>query len=156
MTVGTFAPGLVAGMGYGVMEMVIEAVIGKGFWSPLRYIASVFTLGKDTDPTFSFVPVFVGLMGHMMNSVVFGLIFAYFVTRIARGSVAVAAVGMAYAAAIFVMMWFVVLPIIDPAMLLVNATGFFVSHLLYGLLLGGGLAYLRRREPVRTSGAGTA
>ncbi len=43
--------GIVAGMGFGMMEMVIEAVVGKGFWAPLRFIASVFTLGKDTDPS---------------------------------------------------------------------------------------------------------
>jgi len=63
-SVGTVVAGLVAGMGYGMMEMVIEAVGGKGFWSPLRFIASVFTLGTDTDPSFALAPVFVGLMGH--------------------------------------------------------------------------------------------
>ena len=31
--------GLVAGMGFGMMEMVIEAIVGKGFWAPLRFIA---------------------------------------------------------------------------------------------------------------------
>lgn len=56
VSVGTVVAGLVAGMGYGMMEMVIEAVGGKGFWSPLRFIASVFTLGTDTDPSFALAP----------------------------------------------------------------------------------------------------
>jgi len=154
VSVGTTVAGLVAGMGYGMMEMIIEAIWGKGFWSPLRFIASVFTLGSDTDPSFAVVPVFVGLMGHMMNSVLFGIVFALFVSRIAHGTVGLAVTGMIYAAAIFVAMWFVVLPLIDRAMLLLNPIGFFASHLMYGLLLGVGIAYAHRREGSRaTAGA---
>lgn len=141
--------GLVAGMGFGMMEMVIEAVVGKGFWAPLRFIASVFTLGKDTDPSFSFLPVVVGLMGHMMNSVILGLVFALVISRIASGVVGLAGTGMAYAAAIFAVMWFLLLPLIDPAMLLLNGPGFFLSHLMYGLLLGLGIWLVRERTAGR-------
>lgn len=136
--------GLVAGMVYGMMEMVIEAVIGHGFWSPLRYIASVFTLGRDTDPSFSLVPVVVGLMGHMMNSAIFALLFAQLISRPIRTTAALVSGSMIYAAAIFFAMWFVVLPVIDPAMKLVNGAGFLVSHLMFGLVLGAGIAWLRR------------
>lgn len=141
--------GLVAGIGFGMMEMVIEAVVGKGFWAPLRFIASVFTLGKDTDPSFSFLPVVVGLMGHMMNSVILGLVFALVISRIASGVVGLALTGMAYAAAIFAVMWFLLLPLIDPAMLLLNGAGFFLSHLMYGLLLGLGIWLVRERTAGR-------
>jgi hypothetical protein len=55
-------------------------------------------------------------------------------------------IGMIYAAAIFFAMWFVILPLIDPAMLLLNGAGFFLSHLLYGLLLGLGI-WLTRSRP---------
>jgi len=55
--------------------------------------------------------------------------------------------GMVYAAAIFVAMWFVFLPLIDPAMLLVNGPGFVFSHLMYGALLGVGIAFVRARTP---------
>lgn len=141
--------GLVAGMGFGMMEMVIEAVVGKGFWAPLRFIASVFTLGKDTDPSFSFLPVVVGLMGHMMNSVILGLVLALVISRIASGVVGLALTAMAYAAAIFAVMWFLLLPLIDPAMLLLNGAGFFLSHLMYGLLLGLGIWLVRERTAGR-------
>jgi hypothetical protein len=141
--------GLVAGMGFGMMEMVIEAVVGKGFWAPLRFIASVFTLGKDTDPSFAFLPVVVGLMGHMMNSVVLGLVFVLVVSRVTNGAVGLALTGMAYGAGIFAVMWFVVLPLIDPAMLLLNSAGFFLSHLMYGLLLGLGTWLVRERTASR-------
>ncbi len=140
----TLLVGVIAGMAFGMMEMVIEAVVGKGFWAPLRFIASVFTLGKNTDPSFSLVPVVVGLMGHMMNSVILGLIFALIVSRITNNLAGLAVVGMIYAAVVFFLMWFVILPLIDPAMLLVNSVGFFVSHLMYGLILGVGIATVRR------------
>jgi hypothetical protein len=135
--------GAVAGMGYGMMEMIIEAVTGQGFWAPLRFIASVFTLGRDTDPSFSLIPVVVGLMGHMMNSVIVGIIFSLWISRVASGTVSLAALGMVYAAAIFAVMWYAVLPLIDRAMLLVNGPGFLASHLLYGLVLGVGVALVR-------------
>jgi hypothetical protein len=145
--------GLVAGMVYGMLEMVIEALIGHGFWSPLRYIASVFTLGRDTDPSFSLVPVVVGLMGHMMNSAIFGLLFAQLISRPLRTPATLVIGGMVYAAAIFVAMWFVVLPLIDPAMNLVNGAGFLVSHLMFGLVLGAGIAWLRSPSHLRLAHA---
>jgi len=143
--------GVIAGLVYGMMEMVIEGVIGHGFWSPLRYIASVFTLGKDTDPSFSLVAVVVGLMGHMMNSAIFALLFAQLISRPLRTSAGLVAGGMIYAAAIFFAMWFVVLPLIDPAMKLVNGIGFLASHLMFGLVLGAGIGWLR--SPSRLSPA---
>jgi hypothetical protein len=54
-------------------------------------------------------------------------------------------------------MWWAVLPVVDPAMKLVNGTGFFVSHLVYGAMLGAGLAVVRghalpqRRDADRTA-----
>ncbi len=149
----TLAIGIIAGMVYGMMEMVIEAIIGHGFWSPLRYIASVFTLGQDTDPSFSLIPVFIGLMGHMMNSVIFGLIFALWISQIISGRFGLALTGMAYAAVIFFLMWFLILPVIDPAMKLVNGVGFLLSHLMYGLVLGVGTGWVRGTVALRPARA---
>jgi hypothetical protein len=143
----TLVVGLSASMAFGMMEMIIEAAVGQGFWSPVRYIAAVFTRGADTDPTFALVPVVVGLMGHMMNSVMFGMLFA-FMTRRLRDPLGLTVTGMMYGAAIFAVMWYAVLPAIDPAMKLVNGPGFLLSHLMYGAVLGGGLALARGRAGV--------
>jgi len=149
-----FLVGLIAGMAFGLMEMIIEAVIGRGFWSPLRYIASVFTLGKDTDPSFSLIPVIVGLMGHMINSIILGMVFALVISRITSTPAGLAVAGMAYAAGVFVAMWYVILPIIDPAMKLVNGPGFFVSHLMYGLILGLGVSLVHGQAGATRVAAG--
>src|SRR5262249_57347456 len=79
-----------AGLGFAMTEMVIEAVSGKGFWAPLRFIASILTPGKDTDPSFSLVPVVVGVAGLMIESVVLGLVFILLAGRIAHRGIGLA------------------------------------------------------------------
>jgi len=127
-----------AGLGFAMTEMIIEAVAGKGFWAPLRFIASILTRGKDTDPSFSLGPVIVGAAGHMIDSVVLGLIFIVLAGRITHSVIGLALTGMVYGAILFAGSWFVVLRTIDSAILLLNGPGFVVSHMMFGLLLGLG------------------
>jgi hypothetical protein len=85
----------------------------------------------------------VGLMGNMMNSAIFALLFAQLISRPIRATAGLLSRAMLYAAAILLLMWFVVLSVIDPAMKLVNGTGILASHLMFGLVLGAGIAWLR-------------
>jgi predicted secreted protein len=142
--VGVLVATMVAGMMFGMMQMIVEAIIGHGFWSPLRYIASVFTHGADTDPSFAIGPVIVGLGGHMMNSVILGAVFAGVFWKLTRNPVVLVMAGMAWGTAIYFFMWWGVIPTIDPAMKLLNAPWFFGSHLMYGMVLGLGVAAAQR------------
>jgi hypothetical protein len=135
---------MVAGMMMGLLQMIVEAVSGNGFWSPLRYIASVFTRGTNTDASFAFGPVIAGLGGHMMNSVILGAIFTAAVWKLIRNPLVLAIAGMMWGAMIYVFMWWAVLPTIDPAMKLLNTPWFFVAHLVFGMVLGLGVAVARR------------
>jgi len=130
----------IAAMAFGMLEMIIEAARGDGFWAPLKYIASVFTRGADTDPSFSPIPVLVGLMGHMMNSIILGAVFAAAVWRLRLNAVSLTVIGAMYGAALFAVMWWGILPAIDPAMKIVNGPGFFITHLIFGMMLGLGIA----------------
>jgi hypothetical protein len=141
----------VAAMAFGMAEMVIEAARGDGFWAPLRYIASVFTRGTDTDPSFSVIPVVVGLMGHMMNSIILGALFALAVWRLRANALTLAMLGAMYGAGIFAVMWWGVLPAIDPAMKIVSGAGFLITHLIFGMMLGLGIAVARQLQD-RTAG----
>jgi hypothetical protein len=141
---GVLIATMVAGMMFGVMQMIAEALIGHGFWSPLRYIASVFTRGAVTDPSFSLGPVIVGLGGHMMNSMILGAIFAMVVWKWVRNPVVLAMLGMTWGAAVWAFMWLAVVPTVDPAMKLLDAPWFFGSHLLFGMVLGLGIAVAQR------------
>ena len=142
--VGVLVAGMAAGMMMGILQMLVEAVSGQGFWAPLRYIASVFTRGADTDASFSARPVLVGLAGHMMISVVFGAIFAAVVWKLTRNPIVLAILGMMWGALLYAVMWWGVAATFDPAMQLVNAQWFFVSHLVFGMVLGLGVAVAQR------------
>jgi len=145
----TLIVGMVAAMMFGMVEMAIEGSIHRagfldGFWSPVKYIAAVFTRGADTDPTYALVPVIVGLVGHMMNAMMFGAAFAYATRRI-REPLTLTMAGVAYGIMIFIVMWYGLLVVLDPAMKRVNNTGFFFAHVIWGMLLGAGLAFVRRK-----------
>lgn len=147
---GVLVTGMVAGMMMGMLQMIVEAVSGHGFWSPLRYIASVFTRGANTDPSFAFGPVVVGLGGHMVNSVILTTIFAAVFWKV-RNPVVLAAAGMMWGALVYVFMWWVVIPTVDPAMQLVNAPWFFVAHVVFGMVAGLGVAATQRLTRTATS-----
>jgi hypothetical protein len=139
---------VLAGVGFAMTEMVIEAFLGKGFWAPLRFIASVFTLGKDIDPSFALGPVLIGAALHMMESVIFGAVFIVVISRVTHGPISLGLVGVVFGAILFAGAWFVALPLVDPAMLLLSGAGFLISHMMFGLLLGLGswLVYERIAE----------
>ncbi len=131
--------GLVASMVMGMLEMVYEAVAGAGFWSPVTYIAA--TLLRDqqdvgTPVPFQFVPVLLGLMGHMMNSVVLGVLFAAVIAPRLQGPASLTIGGLVYGAVVFLVMWVVVLPLVDPVMLRLNSIVFLVSHMMWGAVIG--------------------
>ena len=131
--------GLIASVVMGMIEMIYEAVAGAGFWSPMVFIVATILRGLQSVPvpvSFVFWGVVFGLAGHMMNSVVLGLIFTRITRRtsLSRGGLVVA--GAVYALAIFVVMWYVVLPAIDPVMLKLNGTVFAFAHVMWGAALG--------------------
>jgi len=138
---------LVAGLGFAMTEMIVEAIWGRGLWSPLRFIASVLTPGRNADPSFAAGPVLVGAVGHMIDSVVFGLIFLGVAGRFLHGAAALALAGAGYGVILFLGAWFVVLPIVDPAMMLLNAPAFLAGHVMFGLLLGLGSWLVQERAP---------
>ncbi len=133
------AAGLVASVVMGMMEMIYEAVAGAGFWSPVVFIGATVVRGLQsvTVPVpFHLAGVVLGLMGHMMNSVIFGLIFAWIFSRVVLSRVGLLAAGVAYGLVVFGIMWSLVVPAIDPVMLELNAAVFALSHIMWGAALG--------------------
>lgn len=134
-------PGLVASLVLGMWQMIGEALIptGAGLWSPPIYIAA--TILRDLQSAgspapFGLLGVGLGLMGHMMNSVILGLIFAFVIgPRLPTLSRKIGG-GVVYGVVIFLVMWFLILPLIDPVMLNLNAAVFFLGHMMWGAALG--------------------
>ncbi len=131
--------GIVASLVMGMIEMVYEALAGDGFWSAPVYIGATVLRGLQSvriPVAFNFWGVVLGLMGHMMNSVIFGLIFAAIFARGARSRAGLVVSGTIYSLVLFFMMWYVVAPAIDPVILNLNATVFAIAHIMWGAALG--------------------
>jgi hypothetical protein len=133
--------GVVASLVLAMWEMAVEALIpgGAGFFGPPIAIGAtvVRDLQGSANPIpFDALALVLGLAGHMMNSVVLGVVFGIVVSRLGAGSGATIGLGMAWGALVFVGMWFVVLPAVDPLMLNLNGPVFLAAHLMWGAALG--------------------
>ena len=131
--------GLVASVAMAMMEMVYEGLFGVGFWSAPVFIAA--TLLRDLQTialpvVFSAIPAVVGMMGHMMNSIILAFVFVALAGRFLHTTLTGALAGALYAFAIFFVMWFGVLPVIDPVMLNLDPIVFALSHMVWGAVLG--------------------
>jgi len=135
--------GLAGGIVMAMIMMIVTAAMGMGLLRPLYLIAATVHQPWAMHSGVGLVPLIIGLMIHMVNSAIFGIIFALLLGAVARHSsvwpVSGALVGMAWGALILVINQAVVLPVVDPAM--ASATGgmllwWAMSHLMYGLGLG--------------------
>jgi hypothetical protein len=136
--------GLIASLVMGMVEMLYEAIGGSGFWAPVVFIAATIVRGLQSTAVpvpFQPVGVVLGLMGHMMNSVILASIFAAFVAPRLRSTSALVVGAVIYSLAVFVLMWFAVVPLVDPVMLKLNGVVFAISHVMWGAALGLLLAW---------------
>lgn len=133
--------GIVASLVIAMWEMVVEALLpgGAGFFGPPVAIGA--TIIRDLQGATNPLPVnpvalVLGLAGHMMNSVVLGIVFGALVSRASLGTLGFAVSGIVWGAAVFVVMWYAIVPAINPLMLNLNAPAFFAGHLMWGAALG--------------------
>jgi hypothetical protein len=148
---------LIASLALGMWTMMLEGILHAGenfiagLFSPVEYIAAT-VLGGLGNPNFypagqlpSVDPlaIILGLMGHMMNAVIFGLIFYAIATRLPNDRRSLIIAGVVYGVAILFAMWFIALPILDPVMLRVNFIAFLLGHMLFGAMLGWTAAWAR-------------
>lgn len=133
---------LISSIAMAMMEMAYEGLFGVGFWSAPVFIAATVLRNLQTvtiPVVFSLVPIIFGMMGHMVNSVVLAFVFVALLGRFPSTKTA-SVVGSLYALTIFFMMWFVVLPFINPVMLNLNPVVFALSHMVWGAVLGAMVA----------------
>ncbi len=105
----TIIAGLIASVVMAMMEMIYEGMFGVGFWSAPIFIAA--TLLRDLQGValpvpFSLVPVVLGMMGHMMNSVALGILFVGAFGRFLNSRFSGAIAGSIFALGVFGVMWY--------------------------------------------------
>jgi hypothetical protein len=152
---------LIASVVFGMWTMMVEAIrhagegLVAGFFSPLEYIAAAVRGGFGNAsfypagqlPTAEPVGILFGLMGHMMNAVILGLIFYWIASRLSQSRATLIVAGIAYSVLLFVVMEYAILPFADPVLLRVDSIGFLVGHLLYGIGLGLTVLWAGQAQP---------
>lgn len=138
------AGGLIAGLVFAMWAM-IAGIFTSNLWAPPQGIGQALGIGHPGHD-FQIVPFIVGLMGHMMNSIIFGLIFLAIAVALKLRGVAAVVAGMMYGIVVYVAMYWVLL-----RNLLSGTSGSFLSanpewswilaHLMFGAVLGLLFAY---------------
>lgn len=141
--------GLIGGMAMAMWSMVV-AISEDGFWAPVRGITSIVFGDEHYGGSFEFWPVVVGAMGHMINSVVLGAVFALVaIALLARASTALVVVaGMVFG----LMVWLVMVPGVaaqaQSSELFVDsvpAWAWITGHLMFGAAAAGVFALGHRK-----------
>jgi len=139
--------GSIAGLGGGLAMIVAAALLtaasGEDTWREPREIAQpLFGAVVGTD----WAPIVVGTILHFLMAGLFGAIFGIVSRRILRlpsdyGAPVLA--GLMYGMMLWVVAYFVVLPILNPALLDTYAPSFIIQHIVYGVVTGLLYAQLR-------------
>jgi hypothetical protein len=142
-------PGLIAGLVFAMWAMVV-GLFTSTLWAPPQGIAQSIGVGSPGH-NFQLVPLVVGLMGHMMNSIVLGVIFIAIARAIRLHGPAAVAGGMVYGLIVYAGMYWVllrgVLSSTSASFLSANPEwSWIAAHLMYGVVLGALAAY----GPLRT------
>jgi hypothetical protein len=145
------AAGLIAGLVFAMWAMIV-GIFTTNLWAAPQGIGQALGIGHQGHD-FQIVPFIIGLAGHMMNSIILGLIFLAIAVALQLRGVAAVVVGMIYGIVVYAVMYWVVL-----RTLLSGTSGSFLSanpewswvvgHLMFGAILGLLFAYgpLRRQE----------
>ena len=135
--------GLLGGIAFGVLSMVVSAALGQGFWFPMQLIGGLFygvnvILGGNA-------PAITGIFTHLIWAVILGGIFASFVRPYTADSTAVIG-GLVFGVAVWAVMTYAILPWANPTLserVALMPNWWFAYHLVFGLVLGSTPALMR-------------
>ncbi len=143
-------PGLIAGLVFAMWAMAV-GIFTSNLWAAPQGIAQSVGIGTQGH-NFQLVPFVLGLMGHMMNSVLIGIIFIAIARAVHLGGVGAVIGGMVWGVIAYLGMYRLVLRV-----LLASTSASFLSanpewswiagHLMYGVVLGALVAYGPARDP---------
>jgi uncharacterized membrane protein (Fun14 family) len=136
--------GVIAGIVFMMVEMLMVMFFqGQGPWGPPRMIAAM-VLGKDVLPPpadFDIAIMMTAMMIHFPLSIVYGLIVGLAVRRFSN--ILALIIGGVFGLIIYFINFYLIAPIMFPWFTEAQNWISLVSHLIYGLMLGGTFAGLR-------------
>lgn len=137
-------PGLIAGLVFAMWAMVI-GVFTSNLWAPPQGIAQSVGIGTQGH-NFQAVPFVLGLIGHMMNSVIIGIIFMAIARAVHLRRAGAVMGGIVWGVIAYAGMYWVVLRLLLPStsasFLSANPEWSWIAgHLMFGVVLGALVAY---------------
>jgi hypothetical protein len=139
--------GLAGGVAMAVVAALLSASMGQDIWHESKRIAAiVYGPAALAVPGFDLGPVLVGSLIHLLVSAVLGALFGIVTRRWLHltsdfGTPVMA--GLVYGLLIWMAAYFVVLPVLNPALLDVYTPAFIIQHVAYGVVLGPVYMWLR-------------
>lgn len=136
--------GAIAGLSAGLVMAVVAAIIsvfrGDDIWLEAKQIAAPLFPGFDPMAVgFALGPIVVGTLVHLFVAMALGATFSIVKRRILHlpsdMGVPVLA-GLIYGFLIWSLAYFIVLPLVNPALLDMYQPAFIIQHLIYGVVLG--------------------
>src|SRR5260370_5374849 len=100
-------PGMIAGLVFAMWARVV-GLFTSTLWAPPQGIAQSIGFGSPGH-NFQLVPLVAGLMGHMMNSIVLGVIFIAIARGLRLNGPAAVVGGMVYGVVVYAGMYWVLL-----------------------------------------------
>ncbi len=133
--------GVVAGVIFAMFEMVMAAIMGDGFFMPLRMIGAI-VLGEDAlMSSYSLVgAAAVGAIVHMMMSAIFGAVFGAIIAlapALRESNLRLVAAATVYGFVLWIVNFYVIAPIAFEWFGMADSTVQFVAHtFFFGSVLG--------------------
>jgi uncharacterized protein DUF6789 len=139
--------GLGGGLAMAIVGAIISASLGGDIWLEAKQIAAVvYGPAAAAQPGFAAGPVLVGTLLHLIVSAVLGALFSIVTRRVLHLTSEFGTpllTGLIYGMLIWLVAYFVVLPIINPLLRETYAPAFIVQHLVYGAVTGLLYTWLR-------------
>jgi len=142
-------PGLIAGLVFAMWAMLV-GLFTSTLWAPPQGIAQSIGIGSPGH-NFQLVPFVAGLIGHMMNSIVLGVVFIAIARALRLQSYGAVVGGMVFGVIVYGATYWVLLrgafSSTSASFLSANPEWSWVAaHLMFGVVLGALAAY----GPLRT------
>ncbi len=144
--------GIIAGIVFAVGEMLISAALGSGFFDPLRLIGAMALGMQALQPSYPLLTaVLVGIIIHLILSMIFGVIFFYLLALTRQHSATTLGFlvyGMIYGLALWIFNFLLIAPAAFPFLATADPLWpvFFVHTFLYGMVIGAYAAMINSRR----------
>ncbi|MFT6445807.1 MAG: putative membrane protein YagU involved in acid resistance [Afipia broomeae] len=140
--------GLIAGVVFLMIEMILVAVTSGSPWGPPRMMAAM-VMGEGVLPppaTFDVMIMMVAMVVHVILSILLAVVFAWVLSRWRLSAGAAVALGGAFGLLVYLVNFYPVAAILFPWFAMARNWISIISHVAFGAVLAWAYLALARRE----------